>query len=84
MIDDRLPRAQRPPAAGGALTTLQGRYPDTRRAQREHGEQHLGRGGQGPPVIDGQPLDQFGVVNLASVVRVIAVQPGLARMGGSA
>ncbi len=60
---------------------MPGSYPDPGRAQRQHRGQRLGRGGQRPAVISGEPGDQRRVVDLATVVLVMPVQPGLPRIG---
>jgi len=61
-------------------TSMPGRHPNPRRAQRQHRRQRLRRGRQRPPVVPGKPGDQRRVANLAAVIRVIPVQPRLTRI----
>ena len=80
MVDDWLPGAERVAGAGHPLAFVPGSYADAGRAQGKHAGQRGGRRRQRPPVVTGQPLHQLAVIHLAAVVRVIPVQPRLARI----
>jgi DNA-binding GntR family transcriptional regulator len=80
-VDDRLPGVQRPRARRRPFAAVPGSDAHVWRAQRQNRGQRLGRGRECPSVVGGQALDEGRVVDFSGVVRVIPVQPRVARIG---